>query len=168
MKKILIFIFSLVLACSFMLPVSAAYYDNSFPQEETGLTGGAFIECTSSIGDIVIILPWQYKENYLTFSTSGNLVNCSSGSIACAVYKNGVKYTGRITSWGTLSYQVSSTQYTYTDITVYLIEDTNCVFLTDSEAYNDSYYFSNFEIFVISLLFAILFIDFLRWLQCRT
>lgn len=167
MKKIKIVIVSLILCSSFVLPVSAAYYDNSFPADETGLTGGAYIECTSSIGDIVIVLPWNYKENYLTFSTSGNLVNCSSGSISCAVYRNGVKYSARFTGWGTLGYQVASNNYTYTDVTVYLIEDTNCVFITDTEAVNESYYFSSFETIVISLLIASVIFEFLRWLQCR-
>lgn len=156
----------MILCVSFVLPVSAAYYDNSFPADETGLTGGAYIECTSSIGDIVIVLPWNYRENYLTFSTTGDLINCSSGTISCAVFRNGVRYSARFSSWGSLSYQQSS-NYTYTDITVNLIKDTNCVFVTDSDAVNESYYFSSFELAVIILLIFSVIIDLMRWFQCR-
>ena len=162
-KKFFILITSFVVFfSSLVVPCSAVFYDESFPYHQTGITGGAFISCSSSIGDIRIIIPYNYKDNYLTFTTSGNLYNASSNSISCALYKNGVKYTARFSSFDTLQYRPSK-EHSYEYLTTSSITATNVVFLGESEGSNDNYYFSDFEIFTLCVQISILFFVFLNW-----
>ncbi len=159
----LIFIF--IFTVSIFTPSAAAvYYEDTFPYEDTGLTGGAYIECSSSLGDIVLVLPMQYIDNYLTFTTGGNLYNASSSTITCALFLNGVQYSARFASFSTLEYRVSSSgYYDYTAVTTGDIYDTNVVFVTSSERINDNYYFTKYEIASLSVQIAILFFVFLGW-----
>lgn len=164
MKRVISILCCLLLLFSlFALPVGATRYSNNFPTE-TGLTGGAFIVAMSSIGTITVLIPYNYKVDYFTFSTSGNVINVSSSTIYCAVYKNGTRYDARFNSWGGLSYRVSSSgYYDYSDINITSVVDTNLVFVTNSDKQNESYYFSAYEKFVICLLAAQLFFIFLGW-----
>lgn len=164
-SRILSIIFVCIFACSlFSTSASAFYYEGSFPYAETGLTGGGYIECSSSIGDIVIVFPVQYIDKIITFTTSGNLYNVSANTINCVVFRGGVQYSARLNSFGTLQYRTSSSSYyEYVDITTGEITDTNVVFITESERVNENYYFDNFQIAVVSLLFCILFFVFLGW-----
>ena len=159
------FILFLVLAFSVCFSqASAVYYEDTFPYSETGLTGGAYIECNSSIGNIVLILPYGYKDNFLTFTTNGNLFNASNNTINCALFLNGNQYTARFPSFGTLEYRAyNGDKYTYVDVTTGDITDTNVIFVTASERVNDNYYFSKFEIALLSVNIAILFFVFLGW-----
>lgn len=154
-----------VLTISIFSPTaSAVFYEGSFPYAETGLTGGGYIECSSSIGDIVIVFPVQYIDNYLTFTTSGNLFNVSNTTISCILFRNGTQYQARFQSFGTLQYRLQSgAYYEYTDIITGNISDTNVDFTTSSERINDNYYFDKFQIAVLSVLIAILFFNFLGW-----
>lgn len=160
---------SVILLCivtvSLLSPAAAAvYYEGSFPYTETGLTGGYYIECPSSIGDIVIIIPEQYGNNVLTFTTSGNLFNTSASTVSVALFLNGTQYSARFPAFGTLEYRISSSgYYDYTAVTTSAPTDTNVVFCTASYAINDNYYFSKFEMAVIALLLMILFFVFLGW-----
>lgn len=148
----------------FTSQASAVYYEDTFPYNETGLTGGSYIECSSSIGDIVLVLPVQYTDNYLTFTTDGNLYNASSSSITVALFHNGTQYSARFQSFSTLEYRVSSSgYYDYTAVRTGEIYDTNVVFVTSSERINDNYYFSKYEIASLSVQIAILFFVFLGW-----
>lgn len=157
-------LFSLLTVSIFTAQAAAVYYEDSFPYNETGLTGGAYIECSSSLGDIVIVLPVQYTDNYLTFTTGGNLYNASSSTITAALFLDGTQYTARFQSFGTLEYRVSSSgYYEYTAVTTGEIYDTNVVFVTSSERINDNYYFSKYEIASLSVQIAILFFVFLGW-----
>ena len=62
MKKILVLTVSIVLVFCSVVPAFAVYYDDTFPSDETGLTGGLFMECSTNIGDIVIVLPYNFKD----------------------------------------------------------------------------------------------------------
>lgn len=158
---ILLFIFTVAL---FAPSVSAVYYEGSFPYTETGLTGGYYIECPSSIGDIVIIIPEQYGRDVFTFTTSGNLFNTSASTITVALFINGTQYSARFPAFGTLEYRISSSgYYDYTSVSTRAPTDTNVVFCTASNAINENYYFSQFEMAVIVLLLMILFFVFLGW-----
>lgn len=160
--KIILFCILSVSICS--TSAYAVYYEGSFPYDETALTGGGYIECGSSIGDIVILLPQQYIDNYLTFTTSGNLFNVSNANISCLVFKNGQSYSARFQSFSTLEYRIQSgVNYTYTPIVTNSIQDTNCIFMTESERINDNYYFTQYEIASLSVQIAILFFVFLGW-----
>lgn len=161
-KIIVLFTSFIVLFSSFVVQTSAVYYDDSFPCEETGICGGAFISCSSTIGNIIIVIPYNYKDNYLTFTTNGNLYNASSNSISCVLFKNGVKYNARFSSYDTLQYRKSK-DYSYEYVTTSDISATNVVFLGNTEANNDNYYFNQFEIALLSVNIAILFFVFLGW-----
>lgn len=162
-KKILVLFTSLViLLSSFVVQSSAVYYDDSFPCEDTGICGGAFVSCSSSIGNIVIVIPYNYKDNYLTFTTSGNLYNASSNTITCAIFRNGVKYNARFASYDTLQYRYSN-NVSYEYVTTSDITATNVVFLGNTEANNDNYYLTQFEIATLCVQISILFFVFLNW-----
>lgn len=164
-KRIISVIFLLLFTVSVFTPqASAAYYEDTFPYDETGLTGGAYIECSSSLGDIVLVLPMQYIDRYFTFTTSGNLFNASSSTITVALYLNGTQYSARFPSFSTLEYRVSTSgYYDYTAVTTGDIYDTNVIFVTSSERINDNYYFTKFEIATLSVQIATLFFVFLGW-----
>lgn len=157
----IVFVFSVGI---FQTNASAVYYEGSFPYSQTGLTGGTFIECDSSIGSIVLVLPQQYKSDTFTFTTDGNLYNSSNSSVTVALFRNGVQYQARFSSFNTLEYR-ESTQvgYNYTPVVTYDIIDTNVKFVTDSERVNENYYFTEKEIAFLSVLIAILFFVFLGW-----
>lgn len=163
------FIVSILLFCVLSVSIfaptaSAFFYEGSFPYDETGLTGGGFIECDSSIGDICVVFPVQYIDKFLTFTTSGNLFNVSNSTINCLVFVNGNQYTARFQSFGSLQYRTSSTSsYNYVDIVTRGIYDTNVIFTTSSERINDNYYFDSYQIAVLSILIVILFFVFLGW-----
>ena len=158
---VLLTVFVVLFSC---LSISsyAVFYDDTFPITETGLTGGAFIKCKSSIGEIVIVLPYNYKDNYFTFTSSGNLYNASSNSISVSVFRNGTKYQGRFSSYSTLQYRIDS-DYNYTYVTTGDILSTNVVFLGLTERSNENFYFSTFEMFSLSVQICILFFVFLNW-----
>lgn len=162
-KKVFVFltVFVVLFSC---LSISsyAVFYDDTFPITETGLTGGAFIKCNSSIGQIVIVLPYNYKDNYLTFTSSGNLYNASSNSITVSVFRNGVQYTGRFSAYSSLQYRIDK-EHNYTNVTTSEIISTNVVFLGLTERSNENFYFSTFEMFSLSVQICILFFVFLNW-----
>lgn len=164
MKKAFSVFISLFLFFVSVLPASAVYYEDTFPSDETGLTGGLFIECSTNIGDAVIVIPYNFKNDTFTFSTSGNIFNASSTSISGALYLNGSQYTVRWAGYSYPQYRLSDTGYTYTDLVINSVSDTNVVFITDNEELsNDNYYLSVYEKIVISFLCIILFFVFLSW-----
>ena len=163
LKKLflLLTVFVVLFSC-FSFSSYAVFYDDTFPITETGLTGGAFIKCKSSIGEIVIVLPYNYKDNYLTFTSSGNLYNASSNSINVSVFRNGHQYRGRFPSYSTLEYRVDD-NHSYTDVVTSDILATNVVFLGLTERSNENFYFTTFEMFSLSVQICILFFVFLNW-----
>lgn len=164
MKKILVFTVSIVLVFCSVVPAFAVYYDDTFPSDETGLTGGLFMECSTNIGDIVIVIPYNFKEDTFTFSTTGNVFNASSTSISCTMFLNNNQYTVRWAGYSFPQYRLSDTGYTYSDLVINSVTDTNVVFITDdAELRNDNYYLSIYEKIIISLLFVLIFLLFLCW-----
>lgn len=158
---IFLFIFTVSI---FTAQAAAVYYEDTFPYNQTGLTGGAYIECDSSLGDIVIVLPMQYINDCLTFTTGGNLYNATASTITVALFLNGTQYSARFPAFGTLEYRLASSgYYDYTAVTTGEIYDTNVVFVTSSERINDNYYFSKYELASLSVQIAILFFVFLGW-----
>lgn len=163
------FIVSVLLLCILSVSVfaptaSAVYYEGSFPYAETGLTGGAFIECDSTLGDICIVFPTQYIDKCLTFTTGGNLFNVTNSTINCLIFDNGVQYSGRFQAFGTLQYRPSNnTSYSYVDVVTSDVEDTNVIFDTASERVNENYYFTYYEQSILSVLILILIFVFLGW-----
>ncbi len=167
-KYFISFVFFVFLSFSIFSPIcNAVFYEDSFPFEETGLTGGAFVECNSNIGSICIVLPKQYTDSYFTFTTSGNLLNLSSSTISCLLFANGIQYNARFQPFGGLQYRVTSGYYDYIDVVTSDIVDTNIIFSTASERINENYYFNSYEICIISVLLFILFFEFMGWLRCR-
>lgn len=162
LSAVLLFIVTVSL---FAPSASAAYYEDSFPYTETGLTGGAYVECSSSLGDIVLLLPPQYRFDSITFTTDFNLCNVTSSSISCLIFLNGNQYTARFPAFGTLEYRASSSTgyYDYLPVTVHEVKDTNVVFFSASSEFNGNFYFSYYEMAVLSLLIMILFFVFLGW-----
>ena len=162
-KKLFVFltVFVVLFSC---LSISsyAVFYDDTFPITDTGLTGGAFIKCKSAIGEIVIVLPYNYKDNYFTFTSSGNLYNASSNTITVSVFRNGSKYMGRFSAYSSLQYRINK-NYDYEDVITSDILATNVVFLGLTERSNDNFYFSTFEMFSLSVQICILFFVFLNW-----
>lgn len=163
MKKTITFFLALVIFSSSIISASAVYYEDTFPSDKTGVTGGLFIECQTNIGDAVILIPYDYKYNTFTFGTNGNVFNCSYAGVNCALYINGHKYTCRWTSFSYPQYRIDGNQYTYSDLVITSVTDTNVVFLTDTEQSNDNYYLSVFEKILLCVLLCILFLQFLMW-----
>lgn len=165
MKKCLLSIFFCVLFLSLPFVTSSAFvYGNTFP-EFVGVSGGAFVEAQSGNRSVVILLPYDKRAEVFTTLTDGQLYNCTSGTVNCQVWINGTHYTGRFQSWGTLQYQTTS-GYTsvWNDLDIDKITDTNLELLTDDNSvYNSNFFFTKFEVVVISLLVAILFFEFLGW-----
>ena len=164
MKKIFCIFITLFLVSFSFLSASAVYYDDTFPSAETGLTGGLFLECETNIGKCVIVVPYNYKNNTFTFSTSGNVFNATSTSISCTLFRNGQQYTCRWAGYSFPEYRLEATGYQYSDLTITKVTDTNIVFITDDdELSNDNYYLSVYEKIIISLLSVIVFLLFLMW-----
>ena len=163
--RVISFVLLLIVAVSVLSPSAyAVYYEGSFPYTETGLTGGYFIECGSSVGDCVLIIPEQYGRDVFTFTTSGNLFNTSASTVSVAMFVNGTQYSARFSAFGTLEYRTSSSgSYNYVPVVTSVPSDTNVVFCTASSAINENYYLSQFEMMVIVLLLMILFFVFLGW-----
>lgn len=162
-KFIISFLFFLIFTVSiFSAQASAIYYEGSFPYDKTGLTGGAFIECDSTLGDICIVFPTQYIDKCLTFTTGGNLFNVTNSTISCLIFDNGVQYSGRFQAFGTLQYRPSNNvSYSYVDVVTYDVDDTNVIFDTASERVNENYYFTYYEQVMLSVLVLILIFVFL-------
>lgn len=164
MKKFLSFLFAVFIFSLSLVPAFAVYYDDTFPSSETGLTGGLFLECSTNIGNCVIIVPYNYKDNTFTFSTNGNVFNASSSTVTGTMFRNGQQYSVRWSAFSYPQYRQEGNSYSYIDLTVTKVTDTNIVFITDdSELSNDNYYFSTFEKILIILLCFILFFVFLSW-----
>lgn len=166
MKRFYSIFFVVVYLFVFSVSSFAISYDNNYPSSVTQLTGGKFIRCYGSVGEIIILLP-EDKANYLTVTSSGNLINLHSSTINGRCYINNVSYLCRFTSFNSLEYRIDNNNYyTYVEIVIDDIIDTNCDLITNKqEYYNNSFYFSKFEIFVICLLICILIFVFLGWLK---
>ena len=106
MKKIIsIFAVFLVLVFS-VLPCFAVEYSTDFPSY-VPISGGAFFEVKSSIGQITFVCPNNFKNGYFGFSGNGNnICNISNSTVSGYIYTtSGNSYQARFTSFGNLEYR---------------------------------------------------------------
>ena len=158
MKKI-ISIFAVVLVLVFSaLPCFAVEYSTKFPSY-VPISGGAFFEVKSSLGQITFVCPNNFKNGYFGFSGNGNnICNISNSTVSGYIYTaSGNSYQARFTALGTLEYRTSSgSYYEYRDVTITEILNTNVTFIDDKgDRQTDNYFLSKENIFLYSLLFVI-------------
>lgn len=158
MKKIIL-IFSVVLVFVFSaLPCFAVEYSTEFPSY-VPISGGAFFEVKSSLGQIAFVCPNNFKSGYFGFSGNGNnICNISNSTVSGYIFtSSGISYQARFTALGTLEYRTNSgSYYEYKDITITEILNTNVTFIDDKgDRQTDNYFLSKENIFLYSLLFVI-------------
>lgn len=157
MKKIIsIFAVLLVLVFS-VLPCFAVEYSTDFPSY-VPISGGAFFEVKSSLGQITFVCPNNFKNGYFGFSGTGNnICNISNSTVSGYIFTaSGNSYQARFTSLGTLEYRTSSgSYYEYRDVTITEILNTNVTFIDDKgDRQTDNYFLSKENIFLYTLLFV--------------
>ena len=155
MKKI-ISIFAVVLVLVFSaLPCFAVEYSTKFPSY-VPISGGAFFEVKSSLGQITFVCPNNFKNGYFGFSGNGNnICNISNSTVSGYIYTaSGNSYQARFTALGTLEYRTSSgSYYEYRDVTITEILNTNVTFIDDKgDRQTDNYFLSKEDIFLYTLL----------------
>lgn len=157
MKKI-ISIFAVLLVLSFsVLPCFAVEYSTEFPSY-VPISGGAFFEVKSSLGQITFVCPNNFKNGYFGFSGNGNnICNISNSTVSGYIFTaSGNSYQARFTALGTLEYRTSSgSYYEYRDVTITEILNTNVTFIDDKgDRQTDNYFLSKENIFLYTLLFV--------------
>lgn len=155
MKKIIsIFAVFLVLVFS-ALPCFAVEYSTDFPSY-VPISGGAFFEVKSSLGQITFVCPNNFKNGYFGFSGTGNnICNISNSTVSGYIFAgSGTSYQARFTSLGTLEYRTSSgSYYEYREVTITEILNTNVTFIDDKgDRQTDNYFLSKEDIFLYTLL----------------
>ena len=155
MKKI-ISIFAVVLVLVFSaLPCFAVEYSTKFPSY-VPISGGAFFEVKSSLGQITFVCPNNFKNGYFGFSGTGNnICNISNSTVSGYIFtSSGSSYQARFTALGTLEYRTSSgSYYEYRDVTITEILNTNVTFIDDKgDRQTDNYFLSKEDIFLYTLL----------------
>ena len=155
MKKI-ISIFAVVLVLVFSaLPCFAVEYSTKFPSY-VPISGGAFFEVKSSLGQITFVCPNNFKNGYFGFSGNGNnICNISNSTVSGYIFtSSGSSYQARFTALGTLEYRTSSgSYYEYRDVTITEILNTNVTFIDDKgDRQTDNYFLSKENIFLYSIL----------------
>lgn len=155
MKKI-ISIFAVVLVLVFSaLPCFAVDYSTKFPSY-VPISGGAFFEVKSSLGQITFVCPNNFKNGYFGFSGNGNnICNISNSTVSGYIYTtSGNSYQARFTALGNLEYRTSSgSYYEYRDVTITEILNTNVTFIDDKgDRQTDNYFLSKEDIFLYTLL----------------
>ena len=155
MKKI-ISIFAVLLVLVFSaLPCFAVEYSTDFPSY-VPISGGAFFEVKSSLGQITFVCPNNFKNGYFGFSGNGNnICNISNSTVSGYIFtSSGNSYQARFTALGTLEYRTSSgSYYEYRDVTITEILNTNVTFIDDKgDRQTDNYFLSKENIFLYSLL----------------
>ena len=155
MKKI-ISIFAVLLVLFFsVLPCFALEYSTDFPSY-VPISGGAFFEVKSSLGQITFVCPNNFKNGYFGFSGNGNnICNISNSTVSGYIFtSSGSSYQARFTALGTLEYRTSSgSYYEYRDVTITEILNTNVTFIDDKgDRQTDNYFLSKEDIFLYTLL----------------
>ena len=155
MKKI-ISIFAVLLVLVFSaLPCFAVEYSTKFPSY-VPISGGAFFEVKSSLGQITFVCPNNFKIGYFGFSGNGNnICNISNSTVSGYIFtSSGNTYQARFTALGTLEYRTSSgSYYEYRDVTITEILNTNVTFIDDKgDRQTDNYFLSKENIFLYTLL----------------
>lgn len=179
MKKITIFVLTLILALGCTTTAFAMEYGNTFPNY-VKYSGGCYIEVSSSVGKGTIIVPYNFKDNTFSFNTrSGfNILNCTNSTVSGRfIFANGTEYLLRFSSFDTCEIRHNNSSYQWQSVTINSILNTNCNFMdnTDSDRQTDErfekYDFSFKEQFYISFavvaLFLILVTNFLYYMRNR-
>lgn len=157
MKKILIFVLTLILCCSLSFSALAADYGTEYPSY-IPISGGAYFEVKSSVGSVSFVFPYNYKDGYFGFVGSGiNITNICSGTINGTMYtSSGFSYSCRAQYGENLQYRSNSYPYEWVDVTTSSILNSNCDFidLSDNDRQNDSiiYDFAPFQQMIAILL----------------
>lgn len=162
-RKFKICVLSVMLLLVFSVQSFAAFYENSFP-DYIEFKNGYYIEMTCNRGNAVLILPKSAYDNII-FDNDNQMFNLSGSTINGVFCLGRNTYPARFTSRNYLTAQVNPLNATWYDIDIYSIDDTNVDFgnTNDFELNNDNLYFDKYQIAVVSLLFALLFFEFLGW-----
>lgn len=176
MKKVITFL--LVVVCLFSLfavSVSAQEYADTYPSY-AGVSGGAWVEVRTDLGRFTLVLPIEYKQDYLSFdkSTGYNLVSVSNSTVSGRAYFQDTVNMANITfrdtqvrfsSFGTLQIYVpyrtgnNTLSWRYEEYDVDEIYATNCDFIDEAgNRGNDLYTYDWNLISVVLLGFIALFL----------
>ncbi|MGM9926904.1 MAG: hypothetical protein ACI35P_03045 [Bacillus sp. (in: firmicutes)] len=154
-KTLSIFFTILLIFSAFVVPAFAVEYETQFPEYVT-ISGGAYFEVNSSLGQITFVAPNNYKDNTFGFTGSGNnICNCTNSTVSGYIYTpSGGRYTARFASLGTLEYRTSDTyDYQWVTLTVTEILNTNVNFIDDKlDRQTDNYFFDKYDIFLFVIL----------------
>lgn len=156
MKKLIIFLTTIVCCLTSATAVYAAEYGEQFPNY-LKYSGGGYIEVQSSAGSGTIIVPNQYKTNTFGFDNRGyNIFNCSSSTVTGRfITTNGTEYTCRFQGFSSAEIRPlnANAQTQYVALTVNQILNTNISFMDNTEQGRDNvpsrYEFSYIERFNI-------------------
>ena len=137
-------------------PVYAADYGTTYPQY-VKQSNACFIECDTALGKGSIVLPVNYKRDYIGFygSTGFDVMNLYSTTISGQfVLENGTTYSIRAQGFSKFQYQTDEGYYNnYYDLNVSNIYNTNVMFSDNlSDRVNTVFDFSLFEQFLLSVL----------------
>lgn len=179
MKKITIFVLTLILALGCTTTAFAMEYGNTFPNY-VKYSGGCYIEVSSSVGKGTIVIPNNFKNNTFSFSsrTGFNILNCTNSTVSGRfIFANGTEYLLRFAAFDTCEIRQSNSSYQWQSVTINSILNTNCDFMdnTDGDRQTDErfvkYDFSFKEQFYIGFavvaLFLILATNFLYYMRNR-
>ncbi len=179
MKKISIFVLTLILALGCTTTAFAMEYGNTFPNY-VKYSGGCYIEVSSSVGQGTIVVPNQFKNDTFSFynRTGFNIINCTNSTVSGRfIFRNGSEYMLRFSSFGTCEIRQNNSSYQWQPVTINSILNTNCFFMdnTDSDRQTDErfvkYDFSFKEQFYIGFssiaVFLILGSNYLYYMRNR-
>lgn len=157
MKKIISFFAVFLVLVFSALPCFAVEYSTQFPSY-VPISGGAFFEVKSSLGQITFVCPNNFKNGYFGFSGTGNnICNISNSTVSGYIFTtSGNRYQARFTSLGNLEYRTNAGSFSeYQDVTITEILNTNVTFVDDKgDRQTDNYFLSKENIFLYTLLFV--------------
>ena len=115
--------------------VLAAESDAQAFSVSSPLAGGAYISATTlQLGEVKIYVPVDFQRDSFTVDTSGNLVSLRSSTISGLMYSGSNTYNFRISAFGNPTYRLYDSSYSYSDLTMTDILDTNVqIVRSDSE-----------------------------------
>lgn len=143
----------------------AVFYDNDYQtfKQATGLTGGKYVLCDCNLGRVYVVFPAD-RTGYISLVNGFEPINISSSTINVQIYYNSNVYSGRMTTFSTIEYRLNDQMgYTYYDLIVTNILDSNIEFITESNQYNSNLYLDKYQIIIVSLLILILLFEVLGW-----
>lgn len=167
-KKLLyIVLIAVIISLVFLTPFSVCYaqfYDNTYPVD-IGFESGYYLRCTSNLSSKTTFFFTKDTVDKLALRSNKQLTNISGSAIYCLCYLNGVQYACNFASGGTARLN------RYNDVqnvavTILDVIDTNIDFEMinpDNPLANNNFYFSKFEISVLTVLIVQLFFIIMGW-----